>query len=118
MFIHLLLPKGSSLPRKTLLHEFASHVEKTPEASGGAAARSCTSSAHLALHVELESHLSGLGNSILLVSARILVSVSCVSPEEMISTYCLALALLLVEQLCSLRHGQSNELALTALSLL
>ena len=117
MFIHLLLPKGSSLPRKTLLHEFAGHVEKTPEASG-AAARSCTSSAHLTLHVELESHLSGLGNSILLVSTRILVSVSCVSPEEVISTYCLALALLLVEQLCSLRHGQSNELALTALSLL
>ena len=33
-------------------------------------------------------------------------------------TYCLALALLLVEQLSSLRHGQADELVLTALSLL
>lgn len=56
---------------RTLLHELAGNVQKTSKASSRAATRSSTA-AHLTLHVELEGHLSSLGDSILLSSAGIL----------------------------------------------
>jgi hypothetical protein len=55
----------------TLLHELAGHVQETTETSARAATRGAAS-AQLALHVELESHLSSLRNGILLSSTGIL----------------------------------------------
>jgi hypothetical protein len=97
------------------LHELARHVEQAAKATGASTATTATS---LALHVELECHLSGLSDSILLSSARVLQIVSQCTLILFLRTYSLALGLLLIEQLRSLTHGHSNKLVLAALCVL
>lgn len=59
-----------------------------------------------------------MSNGILLSSTGVLQYISCEVDETGRCTYCVALALLLVEQLRGLRHGQTDELVLTTRRLL
>jgi hypothetical protein len=99
-----------------LLHEIARDVEQATEATG--ASSSSTAATSLALHVELECHLSCLSDSILLGSSRVLEIVSLCPFNTVLSTYSLALRLLLIKQLRSLCHGHSDQLVLPPLRIL
>jgi DNA-directed RNA polymerase specialized sigma54-like protein len=55
--------------QRSLAEEFASQVQQATCTSSTTTAATAT---HLALHVELQSHLSSLSNGILLCSARVL----------------------------------------------
>jgi hypothetical protein len=78
-----------------LFHELACYVEQATKTAG--ASSSTTTTTSLTLHVELECHLSGLSNSILLRSLRVLHMISGQFLVKRSDTYSLALRLLLVK---------------------
>lgn len=59
-----------SRANKVLLHELAGYIQKTTEPTRATAPTG--SAASIALQIKLESHLSSLGNGVLLCSTRIL----------------------------------------------
>jgi hypothetical protein len=64
-----------AVPKQQSLHELARHVQHASEGARVTATRA-TAATSLALHVELEGHLSSLGNGILLGGASVLGIVS------------------------------------------